>query len=47
MWSFVDKKAEQRWLWHAIVGVASQNENRHTGEVLAYVFGTHQDEAID
>ena len=46
MWSFVEKKAKQRWLWHAIVGVASQNENHQTGEVLACVFGTHQDEAF-
>jgi insertion element IS1 protein InsB len=46
MWSFVEKKSEQRWLWHAIVGVASQNENHQTGEILAYIFGTHQDRAF-
>jgi insertion element IS1 protein InsB len=38
MWSFVQSKAQQRWLWWAI--------NHDTGEVLAYVFGTHQDEAF-
>jgi insertion element IS1 protein InsB len=31
MWSSVGKKANQRWLWHAI--------DHHTGKVLAYVFG--------
>jgi IS1 family transposase len=35
MWSFVGKKQEQRWLWHAI--------DHRTGEVLAYVFGRRQD----
>jgi insertion element IS1 protein InsB len=38
MWSFVESKAQQRWLWWAI--------NHETGEVLAYVFGTHEDEAF-
>lgn len=38
MWSFVQSKAQQRWLWWAI--------NHETGEVLAYVLGTHQDEAF-
>jgi len=27
MWSYVGKKANQRWLWHAI--------DHHTGKVLA------------
>jgi len=36
MWSFVGKKTRQRWLWHAI--------DHHTGVVLAYVLGTHQDD---
>lgn len=31
MWSFVQKKKEQYWLWHAI--------DHKTGEILAYVFG--------
>jgi len=31
MWSFVGKKTNPRWLWHAI--------DRNTGQVLAYVFG--------
>ena len=35
MWSFVGKKAHPRWLWHAI--------DHHSGQVLAYVLGTHQD----
>jgi insertion element IS1 protein InsB len=38
MWSFVGKKAQQRWLWHAI---------DHTSRViLAYVCGTHEDEVF-
>ena len=32
MWSFVAKKENQRWLWHAI--------ERKSGKVLAYVLGT-------
>ena len=35
MWSYVGKKREPRWLWHAI--------DHHTGKVLAYVFGRRQD----
>jgi insertion element IS1 protein InsB len=35
MWSDVGKKAEPRWLWHAIDHVS--------GAVLAYVFGRRQD----
>src|SRR4029434_4576528 len=35
IWSYVGKKAEPRWLWHAI--------NQHSGTVLAYVFGRRQD----
>lgn len=35
MWSFVQQKKAQRWLWHAI--------DHHTGKVLAYVFGRRQD----
>jgi insertion element IS1 protein InsB len=38
MWSFVGKKTQQRWLWHAI--------DHRTGVVLAYVVGTHQDEVF-
>lgn len=38
MWSFVGKKAQQRWLWQAI--------DHRTGVVLAYVLGTHQDEIV-
>jgi insertion element IS1 protein InsB len=38
MWSFVGKKSQQRWLWHAI--------DHQTGVVLAYVLGTHQDEVF-
>jgi insertion element IS1 protein InsB len=36
MWSFVGKKREPRWLWHAI--------DHRSGHVLAYVFGRRQDE---
>ena len=35
MWSYVGKKANQRWLWHAI--------DHHTGKVLAYVLGDRKD----
>jgi len=38
MWSFVCKKKEPRWLWHAI--------NHRTGQVLAYVFGRRKDEVF-
>jgi insertion element IS1 protein InsB len=38
MWSFVGKKQEQRWLWHAI--------DHWTGRVLAYVFGRRTDEVF-
>jgi insertion element IS1 protein InsB len=35
MWSFVARKTNPRWLWHAI--------DHHTGKVLAYVFGRRTD----
>ncbi len=35
MWSYVGKKAEPQWLWHAIDHVS--------GTVLAYIFGRRQD----
>ena len=35
MGSFVGKKRQQRWLWHAI--------DHHTGQVLASVFGKRAD----
>jgi insertion element IS1 protein InsB len=35
MGSFVGKKKDPRWLWHAI--------DHRTGKVLAYVFGRRQD----
>jgi len=38
MWSYVGKKAEPRWLWHAI--------DHHSGAVLAYVFGRRTDEVF-
>ena len=38
MWSFVGKKKEQRWLWHAI--------DHRTGQVLVYVFGRRTDEVF-
>ena len=38
MRSFVGSKSQQRWLWHAI--------DHHTGQVLAYVFGTREDETF-
>ena len=38
MWSFVRRKAQQRWLWHAI--------DHLTGVVLAYVFGSRADKVF-
>ena len=38
MWSFVGKKSNQRWLWHAI--------DHETGKILAYVFGRRKDEVF-
>jgi insertion element IS1 protein InsB len=35
MWSYVRRKSNPRWLWHAI--------DHHTGKVLADVFGRRQD----
>jgi insertion element IS1 protein InsB len=39
MWSFVQSKAQQRWLWHAI--------DHQTGQVLAYVLADHKDTALE
>lgn len=36
MWSYVKRKKEPRWLWHAI--------DHRSGKVLAYVFGRRKDE---
>lgn len=38
MWSFVQSKENQRWLWWAI--------DHATGEVLAYVLSDHKDTAF-
>jgi IS1 family transposase len=38
MWSFVQSKQQQRWLWWA--------SDHRTGQVLAYVLATHEDEAF-
>jgi insertion element IS1 protein InsB len=38
MWSYVGKKANPRWLWHAIA--------HRSGTVLAYVFGRRQDDVF-
>lgn len=38
MWSFVQSKKQQRWLWHAI--------DHKSGKVLAYVLATHEDAAL-
>ena len=38
MWGFVGSTSQQRWLWHAI--------DHHTGQILAYVFGTREDETF-
>lgn len=38
MWSFVRRKKNPRWLWHAI--------DHATGKVLAYVFGPRKDSSF-
>ncbi len=38
MWSFVESKQQQRWLWHAI--------DHRSGQVLAYVLAPHEDAAL-
>ncbi len=38
MWSYVGKKTNPRWLWHAI--------DRQSGQVLAYVFGCRKDQVF-
>jgi insertion element IS1 protein InsB len=38
MWSYIQRKQGQRWLWHAI--------DHRSGKVLAYVFGRRQDEVF-
>jgi insertion element IS1 protein InsB len=38
MWSYVGKKREPRWLWHAI--------DHSSGQVLAYVLGRRKDEVF-
>jgi IS1 family transposase len=38
MWSFVQSKQQQRWLWQAVDHV--------TADVLAYVLDTHEDTAF-
>jgi insertion element IS1 protein InsB len=38
VWSFVQSKKQQRWLWHAI--------DHKSGKVLAYVLATHEDAAL-
>ena len=38
MWSFVQSKRPQCWLWHAI--------GHHSGEALAYVLTPHEDTAL-
>src|SRR3979411_608933 len=38
MWSYVGKKAEPRWLWHAI--------DHASGTALAYVFGRRKDDVF-
>ena len=35
MWSFVQNKSDQRWLWHAI--------DHKTHKILAYHFGPRKD----
>ena len=38
MWSYVQSKEHQRWLWHAI--------DHNTGKILAYTLGDHKDDVF-
>jgi insertion element IS1 protein InsB len=38
MWSYIARKSNPRWLWHAI--------DHRTGRVLAYVFGRRKDDVF-
>ena len=38
MWSYVGRKENQRWLWHAI--------DHKIGKVLAYTLRSHKDEVL-
>jgi insertion element IS1 protein InsB len=38
MWSFVQKKKNQRWLWLAV--------NHDNGDIIAYTFGKRQDDVF-
>ena len=38
MWSYVQRKEHQRWLWHAI--------DHNTGKILAYTLGDHKDDVF-
>ena len=38
MWSYVEKKSQPRWLWHAI--------DQISGKVLGYVFGARTDDCF-
>jgi insertion element IS1 protein InsB len=38
MWSFVGSKSQPQWLWHA--------SDHHTGQRLAYGFGTREDKTF-
>ena len=38
MWSYVRRKKQERWLWHAI--------DNDTGTVLVYVLSDHKDSAF-
>jgi insertion element IS1 protein InsB len=39
MWSYVQNKGNQCWLWHAI--------DHETGDILAYTFGTQEDKVLE
>jgi insertion element IS1 protein InsB len=39
MWSVVNRKSNQRWLWHAV--------DHASGKVLAYVFGARKDNVFN
>ena len=38
MWSYVQRKSQPRWLWHAI--------DHQTGKILVYVLSDHKDQAF-
>lgn len=46
MWSFVQSKRQQRWLWHAYAFGGANLYDHETREIFAYVLSDHKDAAF-